>query len=125
MSAATQFYLPVILPPFKDASNPPAYYSSIKNMGVQVTVDPGGTDGSLEITITNSNLKHPSDQFDHPLPLSTVFAPTSGFARFYPGSAALPSPDGQPMAPPPGVTGDFGSVLIRVWISDFLDLIKP
>jgi|GEM_PF-4558606 len=125
MSTLPKFYLPVILPPLKHQDDPPAYYSSINDLGTEVTADSGGSDGSLEISITKADLLHPSDQFDHPLPFSTVFAPTSGFIKFYPGSAALPTPDQKPMNPPSGLTSaDFGSVVITVWISNFADFIK-
>lgn len=125
MSSQPKFYLPVISPPLKDQSAPPSYYAGIKALGIEITADSPGSDGSLEITITNSNKLHPSDQFDQPVLFSTVFAPTSGFVKFYPMSAALPTPDQNPMAPPQGLaTTDIGSVAIRVWISSFVDFIK-
>lgn len=125
MSSKPKFYLPVILPPLNDQSNPPAYYADIKALGALITADSGGSDGSLEIMIKNSNLFHPNNQFGQPRPFSTVFAPTSGFVRFYPGSAALPPPNQNPMAPPSNLTAtDIGSVVIRVWVSNFLDFIK-
>jgi hypothetical protein len=125
MSTRPKFYLPVILPPSKDQSDPPAYYAGIKNLGIEVTADSPAGLGSLEITITNSDQLHPSDQFDQPVAVSTVLAPTSGFVRFYPGSAALPVLDQQPMTPPSGLSSaDIGSAVIRVWISSFVDFMK-
>src|SRR5437868_14118718 len=124
MAALPKFYLPVILPPRKDPSDPPAYYAGIKNL-TEVMADSGGNDGSLEITITNASTLHPAAQFDNPVTFSSVFAPTSGFARFYPGSASLPTPDQGPMDPPPNlITTDIGSIVIHIWISSYIDFIK-
>lgn len=125
MGLLSKFYLPVIFPPSKEQGAPSAYYAGIESMGTQVTLDSPGSDGALEITITNSHQVHPGNQFDPPLPFFTVFAPTSGSARFYPGSAVLPTPNQVEIDPPLGVSvADIGSVLIRVWISDFADFIE-
>lgn len=116
MASQPKFYLPVILPPLKDQSDPPAYYAGIEALGTQVTTDSPAGDGSIEITITSPSQLHPADQFDEPLPVSTVFAPTAGFVRCYPGAAVLPTPDQQPSAEPTGLSpADFVSVQIRVW----------
>jgi hypothetical protein len=125
MSTLPKFYLPIILPPLEDQNDPPTYYSNIQTAGVTVTADTGESDKSLEITVTNANLLHPGNQFTNPRPFATVFAPTSGFVRFYPGSTLLPTPVPGPMNPPLGLTSaDFGSVVIRIWISNFVDFIK-
>lgn len=124
MTSRPKFYLPVILPPLKDPSDPAAYYAAIEAQGAQVTADSPSGDGSLEITITNPTQLHPG-QFTDPLPVSTVFAPTAGFVRYYSGSAVLPTPGQQPAVPPPALTAaDFGSVRTRVWVSDYAAFVK-
>lgn len=124
MTSRPKFYLPVILPPLKDPSDPAAYYAAIEAQGAQVTADSPSGDGSLEITITNPTQPHPG-QFTDPLPVSTVFAPTAGFVRYYPGSAILPTPGQQPSAPPPALTAaDFGSVRTRIWVSNYAAFVK-
>lgn len=121
MAALPKFYLPVILPPRKTPGKPLPYYSAISGL-TAIAADSGGSDGSLKIGITDTSEVPPAPQFDHPFALSSVFAPTSGFARFYPGSVALPTPGQNPMVPPPGLTTtDIGSIVIRVWISDYMD----
>jgi hypothetical protein len=118
----SRFYLPVVLPPTTsvDKIDISDYYLAIETLGVQVAVDPVAGDVSLEITISNSNLPHPSD----PRLFSTVFAPTSGFVRFYPGKDTLPAPLA-PLNPPSTLsTTDIGTIVIRVWIPDLMSLIE-
>lgn len=125
MSLKPKFYLPVVLPPFKDQGNPPGYYAAMKeDLETEITADAG--EGSLSITITNSDQLHPGDQFDQPVPFSTVFAPTAGFVSFYPGSEVVPTPLQQTFEPPPGINAnDVGTLVIRVWIRNLVDFLKP
>lgn len=122
---ARPFYLPLISPPAKDPSNPAGYYQTIKTLGT-LSVDFPSGDTGLELTITNSDKVHPAAQGDPTLPLATVFAPTSGFVRYYPAADPLPTPDKQPIGLPPTLITpqDVGSLVINVWIVDFEYLMR-
>ncbi len=91
------FYLPVVLPDTK-LGDPLVHYSEIEQKGVVITASSPDPDGPLEIGIANSQVMH-----DDPIvPMSTVFASTSGFISY-----------------------ELGDVVLRVWLKDYDDLVKP
>jgi hypothetical protein len=90
------FYLPVILPDTK-LGDPLVHYDEIEQQGVVITASSLGPDGPLEIGIANSQVMHD----DPNVPMSTVFASTSGF-----------------------VTYELGDIMLRVWLKDYDDLVK-
>lgn len=121
MTAAPSLFFPLILPPEKGAPDPTAFYAGI-NSAIATADLP---DGGIDITLSNPAVLHPAANFDTPLPVSTVVVPARGFLRYYPASSALPTPDGLPLALPPGLQStDIGTLVLQLWPADRKRLAK-
>jgi lysophospholipase L1-like esterase len=115
MSKVPLLYFPLFAPPQKDGTDPSAYYSALGSTADVVS----RPDCGLEISFTNPQAAYPPDQIATPTSLAALFAPTRGFLTFYPGAAALPTPDLQPLTPPPGSQpSDLGTLVLRIWAAD-------
>ncbi|MEN3370989.1 MAG: hypothetical protein V7609_3132 [Verrucomicrobiota bacterium] len=98
MIGIADFYLPVVRPPKKFLTDPLSYYSAIEGLGVNVIASSQAPGAPMEITVENPEVTHP----DSDIPMSTVFAATTGFVSYLQGD-----------------------VVLRVWGPDFDDLVKP